>query len=177
MTQITQENITKENTAKDDSNGLLAIAEKFRVPLKALQAANPQLGQTGISAGQAITIPNSIKHNAQAANAFTPGPLVPVSPLRKCRGPEYIQDLIIRLGVHSENAIGSSDQFILSSDQGYSSSKTLKDDLIAGDAYIDLLYEGLDTRHRYTLTQHFADSTDEQVHFSDVSYALLDNLS
>ena len=58
----------------------------------------------------------------------------------------------IRLDVTPEEAADVGDRFVLTSTDGsYSKEKTVKDDQVPGDAYIDLRYTGLSREKSYTL--------------------------
>jgi type VI secretion system secreted protein VgrG len=59
-------------------------------------------------------------------------------------------NLILRLLFPQGTASGY--RFLLQGKNGYRQSKTLEDDLLKDDAYLDLLFEGLDVTSSYTLT-------------------------
>lgn len=85
-----------------------------------------------------------------------------------------LKDLIIRLAIPPASGQEGEDQFILTSTDGsYSTSKTLKDDLILGDDYLDLRYVDLDTSKSYTLKHKLADRI--FVYFENIHYTALES--
>lgn len=85
---------------------------------------------------------------------------------------------IIRLHESETEGLDCTDEFILmSTDESYECIKTVKDDLILGDAYLDLLYEDLDASKSYRLTIRAKDSAEPILLFDNVTYADLTGLS
>lgn len=63
-----------------------------------------------------------------------------------------LKSIIVRLDIEPEKSLDINDQFILSSTDGsYRVVKTVKDDLIPGDGYLDLQYDNLDTSKLFSL--------------------------
>ncbi len=95
----------------------------------------------------------------------------------KAPEPEY-KDLIIRIKANPEYAADNDDIFLLTSTDGsYSATRTMQDDMIPGDDYIDLLYEALDTSLHYTLVRQEEGSRREFTYFEDQPYYSLSGLS
>lgn len=87
--------------------------------------------------------------------------------------PEF-KNATIRLAINPANNLFGSDKFILSSTDGsISITKTVADDLIPGDDYLDLLFENLDTSLNYKLEQIDGSSGDSYTYFKSFSYGAL----
>lgn len=91
-------------------------------------------------------------------------------------GGENIQlgDLWLRLEVDPHDAATMDDRFVLvSRDRSYRCDRTVKDDLVAGDAYTDLLFDKLNTGNTYTLRVYDEEGEEPWTLFDSVSYAEL----
>lgn len=85
--------------------------------------------------------------------------------------PEF-KDAVIRIDILPEQA--TDDSFtIAATDGSYSVTKTVKDDLIPGDSYIDLLFAQLDTSKQYRLTHHHPETGKDYLYFDNVPYGNL----
>jgi hypothetical protein len=86
--------------------------------------------------------------------------------------------LVIRLDIDPNDSEGHDNCFVLSSTDGsYRSEKTVKDDLVPGDDYIDLFFSGLKETKSYTLEVVPPDEEAAQVVFENVPYSELAGLS
>lgn len=86
-----------------------------------------------------------------AAQAPTDHTAAPDTVPATTRVPDY-KSVLIRLNINPEKHTSVSDTFILTSTDGnYRATKTLSDDRIPGDDYLDLQYDNLDTRKHFTL--------------------------
>jgi len=86
------------------------------------------------------------------------------------------KDVIVRIDIPAEDA--KSDLFTLSATDGsYSATKTVKDDLIPGDNYIDLLFQQLDTSKLYTLEHTDPYFNETTTLFSSYSHQAINYLS
>lgn len=88
---------------------------------------------------------------------------------------EY-KDAVVRINIPPKDASG--DTFTLSaSDGSYSVTKSMQDDLIPGDNYIDLLFTNLDTSKLYKLEHKDAVYNESTVYFDTYNYASMESLS
>jgi hypothetical protein len=86
--------------------------------------------------------------------------------------------LIVRLEIDPEDPAAEDDRFVLESTDGsYKSEKTIKDDQVPGDEYLDLHYSGLQPAKNYTLKAHDGENSDPDIIFEDVSYEELVTVS
>lgn len=79
------------------------------------------------------------------------------------------KDLIVRIEIPEAEAKEQQIRFELTGKSGYQVEKTLKDDLIPGDEYIDLRYEDLPVDDVFTLISKTKDGKKRQ-YFKDISY-------
>ncbi len=85
---------------------------------------------------------------------------------------EEYNDLIIRLLMPADKAKTRSHQFVVTSADGsYNETRTIKDDLIEGDEYIDLEYKNLPVSQLFTFKKVTKHST--TTYFTNVSYQQL----
>ena len=85
--------------------------------------------------------------------------------------------LVIRLEVEPGKKPAEDDRFVLSGSDGYRREKTVKDDQIPGDRYLDLHYSGLRPKKKYTLQVIPGGGGDPETVFKDVPYEELAGLS
>ncbi|WP_395343628.1 PAAR domain-containing protein [Ningiella sp. W23] len=92
--------------------------------------------------------------------------------------PLVLKSVIIRLNINPEIGSDIKDTFTLSSADGsYKESRTVKDDMMPGDEYLDLLYENLNPSLLYSLDHQYAvDGTTTQ-YFTNISYTAMSLLS
>lgn len=86
-------------------------------------------------------------------------------------------DLIVRLDIDPNDASRRDDKFILTGSDGYRSEKTVADDLVPGDRYVDLLYSGLYDDQSYSLQVIEAPGASPYYVFQNASYPSLSGLS
>jgi hypothetical protein len=86
--------------------------------------------------------------------------------------------LVIRLEMEPGKKAGEDDRFVLSgADGSYRMEKTVKDDQIPGDQYLDLHYSGLRPKKKYTLQAIPAGGGNPETVFENVPYEDLAGLS
>jgi hypothetical protein len=86
--------------------------------------------------------------------------------------------VMIRLDVDPNDASTHDDRFILESTDGtYRVEKTIQDDLVPGDKYLDLHYSGLHRDKSYRLEVVASGDSAPEIIFENVSYQELANLS
>lgn len=84
--------------------------------------------------------------------------------------PPELKDATIRLAINPSDKLFSQTQFILKSTDGsITITKTVKDDQVPGDNFVDLEFTGLDTGKNYSLTQTDTDGG-EFTYFESFSY-------
>lgn len=86
--------------------------------------------------------------------------------------------LVIRLDMDPGQAPNRGERFVLASADGsYRAEKTVKDDLVPGDRYLDLHYSGLHKQKSYTLQVIAAEGDTPETIFENVPYGELAGLS
>ncbi len=86
--------------------------------------------------------------------------------------------LVVRLDIDPNDTKSRDDRFVLSStDSSYRSEKNIKDDLVPGDAYVDLHFSGLKSNKSYTFEVFLSKDQSSETVFEDVPYAELAALS
>ncbi|MGH1441592.1 MAG: PAAR domain-containing protein [Cellvibrionaceae bacterium] len=87
--------------------------------------------------------------------------------------PEF-KPATIRLAINPASNLFDNDQFVLTSTDGaISVTKTVADDLIPGDDFLDLKFDGLDTSKNYKLEHVDGSSGSSYTYFKSFSYAAL----
>lgn len=86
-------------------------------------------------------------------------------------------DLYIRLAINPNDASTHDDKFVVTGSDGYRSEKTVRDDQVPGDNFVDLHYTGLYEDQSYTLEVIEAPGAAPQALFRDVPYPSLVGLS
>ena len=86
--------------------------------------------------------------------------------------------ITIRIDIDPKDEENKNDHFVLKSTDGsYRIEKTVKDDLVPGDAYVDLHFSGLKRKKRYTLEIFAAADAQSYTVFQNVPYDELAKLS
>jgi len=89
-----------------------------------------------------------------------------------------LQKLILRLDLTPDAGGSCADTFTLSSEDGaYQQVKSIKDDMIQDDEYLDLEFDEIDTNKKYSLTQHVSEDGSEHCYFSNRSFWQLSSFS
>ncbi|MGH1486837.1 MAG: type VI secretion system PAAR protein [Cellvibrionaceae bacterium] len=88
--------------------------------------------------------------------------------------PPELKPATIRLAINPAKNMFGADKFILSSTDGsISVTKTVADDLIPGDDFLDLKFDDLDTSLNYKLEHVDGSSGDTYTYFEDFSYGAI----
>ncbi len=91
---------------------------------------------------------------------------------------KQIRKLCIRFNLDPNEASTYKDRFVLrSTDGSYRSEKTMKGDKTPGDAYVDLVYTGLDEEKRFTLEIYESEGARSKIVFQDRPFADLAGVS
>jgi len=101
-------------------------------------------------------------------------PAKPIQPTKKDRVP---QKFYVRVDIDPKDASTWDDKIILTGSDGYRSEKTVKDDQLPGDDYVDLLYEGLYEGETYSLQVLDTPGGSPYFIFQNVPYEVLDGVS
>jgi hypothetical protein len=153
---------------------LAAHRETFRRIALDLQMPEPDLELAirlgRVRVGRTLLVPRS---SGVSAEPEEPEREEPSEPERE-RVPV---DLIVRLDIDPNDASRRDDQFILLGSDGYRSEKTVADDLVPGDRYVDLLYSGLYADQSYSLQVIEAPGASPYYVFRDAPYPSLSGLS
>ena len=87
-------------------------------------------------------------------------------------------ELKLRVDLDPEDAPGWDDTFVLkSADGSYSQSRSIRDDLVPGDRFVDLLFTSLDPEQDYTLEVKLGAEAGSEVLFEEIPFVELRQLS
>ena len=88
--------------------------------------------------------------------------------------PPELRDACVRLAINPTSSRYAQDQFILTSTDGsVRIVKTVADDQIPGDDFLDLTFEQLDTSKNYKLEQIDSSSGEAYTYFDDLSHSAI----
>ena len=103
-----------------------------------------------------------------------PASLDPSEKVKIDEPPPEFKDAMVRLDINPANHLFSSDQFILSSTDGaVNITRTVADDQVPGDDYLDLLFPELDTSKSYRLQHIDGTSGEMYTYFDNASYSAI----
>jgi hypothetical protein len=154
--------------------GLSAIAQKYGLRPETIWNDQANAGLRGrrknqetLYPGDSIVIPDKITKKESAPTGNRHRYVV-----------MEIVGLVIRLDIDPSDASTHDDRFVLrSTDGSYRNEKTVKDDQVPGDKYLDLHYTGLRKTKRYTLEVIASEYAQPQIIFEKIPYAELCGMS
>jgi hypothetical protein len=153
---------------------LLSLSEQYGMPSDAIwnDPGNERLRKKRqhrerVAPGDVVSIPD-IKVKEETANTDQRHRFIKKGSL----------GVVIQLDVDPTDASSHDDRFILESTDGaYHEEKTVRDDLVPGDQYVDLHYAGLNRKKRYRLLAVAEPGANPEIVFDNVPYAELSGLS
>jgi len=127
-----------------------------------------------LTTGEFALVRRILSSGVPETKSEEPQPEKPVQPVKKDRVPK---ELYIRIDVNPNDAATHDDKFIVTGSDGYRCEKTIKDDQLPGDDFVDLLYKGLYEGETYSLEIIDAPGASPYSIFRDVPYEELVGVS